>query len=307
MYPLKFYPVYKERIWGSSEMATLLNRQLPPGKIGESWELSCHSQGMSQVRNGSFAGNTLQTLISAHSREIIGQTTDGKKMPLLVKILTAQSALSVQVHPDDAYAQGNEGAEGKIEAWYVLAARPGAQIVYGLKEDVTLEQLRRAVQNESVTELLRYVPVRKGDLIHVPSGVVHALGAGVAVYEIQQSSDTTYRIYDYNRRDEQGQQRKLHLDRALEVIDFSRQLSLDFSSREIANPYFQLSVVTVDGARPDDGGGRYMIYCVTAGQGVLRYPGGEETLVPGDTVLVPAALNVVELCGRLDLLRVQGA
>ena len=305
MYPLKFYPVYKKRIWGGDGLAALLHRQLPPGKIGESWELCCREGGMSRVCNGSFAGSALNELLAVRSRELLGPVARKPAVPLMVKVLAADSPLSVQVHPPCGFPGLKEGEAGKNEAWYVLAAQPGARIVYGLKEGVRQADLKEAVREGALESLLRYVPVRKGDLIHVPSGLVHALNGGVTVYEVQQDSDTTYRVYDYNRHDETGRLRELHLEQALKVIDFSSRPAADFSGRELTERPFQLKVLVVDGVHRDNGKGAYLIYCVTAGQGVLRYEGGEEPLSMGETVLVPAALGPVELGGRLEVLRVQ--
>ena len=241
MYPLKFKPIYKEKIWGGRNIGRKFARKLPAGSIGESWEISCHGDDISEVANGSYAGLSLKELISRHSKDILGQdydqaptpdadsnsnadTAPGDIFPLLVKIIDARDNLSVQVHPDDAYAAENEdGASGKTELWYILNAEPGARIIYGLSDDIGREEFIEAVEASRIQETLNEVPVKTGDYFYMPAGTVHAICEGVMLAEIQQTSDLTYRIYDWDRVDADGNSRELHIEKAIDAIDFTRK------------------------------------------------------------------------------------
>ncbi len=218
--PLKFAPVYQQKIWGGRSLERLFQRQLPPGRIGESWEISVHRSGLSIVAEPEeLAGVTLEELCRKYPHRVIG---DSKRVfPLLVKLIDAQDTLSVQVHPDDHYAKRHGASEaGKNEMWYVLAAEPGAKLIYGIKPGITRDKFLEAIESGCVAECLNEVAVQPGDCFYVPAGVVHALGAGILVLEIQQSSDAVYRIFDWNRVDDQGKPRPLHVHQALEVINF---------------------------------------------------------------------------------------
>ena len=220
LYPLTFYPIYKEKIWGGRKLQELFDRQLPAGLIGESWDVAAHSNGTSVVVDGPLAGKNLGELVSSYGRDLVDVDT----FPLLVKLIDAQQDLSVQVHPDDVYVKNHTNERwGKTEWWYVIYADPGAWIIWGLKPGVTKQQFAKAVEagGEEILACLNKVPVKPGEVYPISAGLVHALGAGVVVAEIQQNSDTTFRIYDWDRLDETGQSRELHVEQALETIDFS--------------------------------------------------------------------------------------
>lgn len=306
MYPLKFKPIYKQMLWGGNRLKMLFNRSIPGEDTGESWDLSCHRSGMSEVSNGEFAGRTIGELLERYPREIYGKKPLAKQFPLLVKLIDANDNLSVQVHPNDANADRAKGESGKTEAWYILSAEPGAQLIFGLNDGITKERFTELVANDSVEQALRLVPVKTGDIISVPAGVVHALTSGVVVAEVQQSSDTTYRIFDYNRVDAQGKSRELHVDAALRVIDFGRQPDCDFSPRAISTPFFSMAEIVVDGEYRDDTCDGYIIYIVLAGSGEISWGNNDvEVLNSGETVLVPAALGKIKLSGKLKLLRTE--
>lgn len=224
MYPLKFHPVYKEKIWGGDALARLFGRRLPSNKVGESWEIAAHPHGQSIVSKGPLAGTPLAELLRSSPREIMGRTplADDGRFPLLVKLLDCNDWLSVQVHPDDEYARTHEGDLGKQESWVVLYAAPGAQIVYGLQPGTTRAEFAAAIADNRVEQYLHKVNVKAGDVFSVPAGTVHALGRGVVVAEIQQNSDTVYRVYDWGRLGADGKPRELHVAKALDVIDFTR-------------------------------------------------------------------------------------
>lgn len=227
-YPFKFRDVYKSYIWGGRNLE-VLGKILPEGKVSESWEASCHEDGLSIIDNGEFSGKTLCEVIKEKGKEILGEhiyKIYGDKFPILIKFIDANDRLSVQVHPNDEYARKYEdNCLGKNEMWYIIDAKPKSRLICGLKDGINKEEFKRACDEERVEECLNYIEVGKGDIINIPSGTVHAIGDGLLIAEIQQSSNVTYRIYDYNRKDSNGNKRQLHLSKALEVIDFNKSSS----------------------------------------------------------------------------------
>lgn len=228
LYPLTFTPVLKEYLWGGRNLHRKLGRSLPAGgTIAESWEIAAHEDGASLVANGSFAGQPLTAVHAELGLDLIGRHNAWAqargKFPLLVKLLDAHAPLSVQVHPDDSYAQAHEGDElGKTEMWVVLHAEPGAELIVGVRQGVTADSLRRGIASNRLETQLHRVRVQAGDHVCVPAGTLHAIMGGLLIAEIQQNSNTTYRVYDWGRVDKNGQARPLHVDQALEVIDFDR-------------------------------------------------------------------------------------
>lgn len=221
LYPLTFQPIFKERIWGGRNLKTLYKKALPPsGKFGESWEISDRSEGVSVVSNGSLAGKDLHWLMQNHASKILGasQSVNGR-FPLLVKILDALETLSVQVHPPPSVASRLNG-EPKTEVWNVVHAIPGARLFVGLQKGVTRHDFEARIRDGKVSGCLNSLEVRAGDSMFLPSGRVHAIGAGNVIFEIQQNSDTTYRVFDWNRLDAEGKPRTLHVAESMESIDF---------------------------------------------------------------------------------------
>lgn len=225
LYPLLFSPVLKDYIWGGQNLARVLGRNLPPGPVAESWEIAAHEDGVSVVVNGPYAGLPLTAVHERLGIRLIGTNNlwaeERGKFPLLIKLLDAQEKLSIQVHPDDHYALTHEGNElGKTEMWVVLHAAPEAALILGVRTGVTPEIFREAIHDGTLENYLHTVPVRAGDVVCVPSGTVHAILEGAIIAEIQQNSNTTYRVYDWNRT-QNGKARPLHIDKALDVIDFT--------------------------------------------------------------------------------------
>lgn len=227
LYPLLLAPVLKDYIWGGRNLATQLGRTLPDeGTIAESWEIAAHPDGESVVTNGRFAGQTLTAVHQQLGLDLIGSHNDWAqardKFPLLIKLLDANDKLSVQVHPDDTYALANEGNElGKTEMWVVLHATDDAAVILGVKKGTTRDAFRQAIADGHLEPYLHTIPVQRGDVVCVPAGSLHAILGGLIIAEIQQNSNTTYRVYDWNRlRD--GQPRPLHIDKALDVINFGQ-------------------------------------------------------------------------------------
>jgi mannose-6-phosphate isomerase len=223
LYPLTFHPIFKERIWGGRELEKLYGKKLPPGKvIGESWEISDRPNDESIIANGKFAGKSLRWLMENHASELLGDAkpASGNRFPLLIKILDAREKLSLQVHPPASKAAELKG-EPKTEMWFIAAAAPGAELFVGLKRGVTRTEFEQKISDGSVAECFHRVPVRAGDTMFLPSGRVHAIGDGLVIFEIQQNSDTTYRVFDWNRVGLDGKPRDLHVAQSLASIDFN--------------------------------------------------------------------------------------
>lgn len=212
--PMFLKPVFQEKIWGGSRLRSAFGFDIPNDKIGEDWAISAHPHGVSVVENGEYQGQKLDELWQNH-KELFGNPTE-PVFPLLIKILDAEDELSVQVHPDDAYGMKHEGELGKTECWYIIDAEPGAEIIYG-HHAKTREELAEMIQEGRWDDLLKKVPVKKGDFFYVPSGTIHAIGKGIMILETQQSSDTTYRVYDYDRKDANGNTRELHIQQSIDV------------------------------------------------------------------------------------------
>ncbi|EMF0437490.1 mannose-6-phosphate isomerase, class I [Enterococcus hirae] len=212
--PMFLKPVFQEKIWGGSRLRSVFGFEIPNDKIGEDWAISAHPHGVSVVENGEYQGQKLDELWQNH-KELFGNPTE-LVFPLLIKILDAEDELSVQVHPDDAYGMKHEGELGKTECWYIIDAEPGAEIIYG-HHAKTREELAEMIQEGRWDDLLKKVPVKKGDFFYVPSGTIHAIGKGIMILETQQSSDTTYRVYDYDRKDANGNTRELHIQQSIDV------------------------------------------------------------------------------------------
>lgn len=236
-YPLRFAPVFKDYIWGGRNLEKLGKALPQEGIIAESWEIASHKDGLTRVNNGVHSGKTLPQLLDKYGLDLIGRNNqwalERNKFPLLVKLLDANQKLSVQVHPDDAYAKQHEGNElGKAEMWVVLWAKPEAAIIYGLTREVTRETFAEAIHLGQLEPLLHKINIKAGDHICVPTGTLHAILEGAILAEIQQNSNTTYRVYDWNRTDDSGDKRPLHINKALDVINFD-QIKSTLSKPEV--------------------------------------------------------------------------
>jgi mannose-6-phosphate isomerase len=308
LYPLTFRPLLKPRLWGGRALADLYGKPLPPdAPIGESWEISDRPDDVSGIANGPLAGRDLRWLMEHHAPEVLGAATapDGR-FPLLVKILDAREILSVQVHPPPRVA-AQLGGEPKTELWYVTRAASGAELFAGLKAGVTRLEFERQLRAGGVAACLHQVPVRAGDAMFLPSGRIHALGADVVIFEIQQNSDTTYRVFDWNRRGPDGQPRELHIEQALACIDFDDfepglvtaecQEEGPRQSRRLADhPLFKVTEHRATGGlRETWSSNRATILGVVSGAVRLEHPASGEIveLGPGQFALVPAAAQPV--------------
>ncbi|NMO96097.1 type I phosphomannose isomerase catalytic subunit [Paenibacillus lemnae] len=314
-YPLLFQPEFKERVWGGRALEQF-GLNLPEGHIGEGWMIADHPNGTTTVVNGELAGKGLDQIREQLGRDWFGSKGFSEKngrFPLLIKLLDCNDDLSVQVHPTDDYQGLPEGELGKTEMWYVLDAKPDAKIIYGLKEGVNREQLKDALENGTVMDTLQVVPVQTGDTFYIPAGTVHALCAGVVVAEIQQNSDTTYRIYDYNRPGLDGKPRELHVEDSLNVTAYegsgATTMNTDHAAAGewlelAASPYFIVEKGVLNGSwdlstSPDS----FTILVTCEGSGSLKWDGGSQDFTSGQCFLLPANLGSYSLEGNGTVLR----
>jgi mannose-6-phosphate isomerase len=310
--PLFFKPIYKETLWGGNVFASRFNRPIAPGRsTGESWEIASHAADQSVVTTGPLAGVTLKELVEAPSDTLLGKAKNFAAFPLLLKFIDAKDRLSVQVHPDDAQARANGWGEfGKTECWYILDAKENARLPVGFNRNVTRAEINHAIENSSLNEFLNFIQVKKGDLLHIPAGTVHAVMEGILLYEIQESSDTTLRLYDWGRVDNAGKPRPLHVRDALTVLDMTgghdyRITPLTFEEQGsrhsycIANRFFALERYEFHGDRETILPGKQSFRAVSAVNGTvrLRYPHGSVEMAPGGTALLPAVLHEVRAAG----------
>ncbi len=303
-YPLFFKPVFKQTIWGGRRLADQLCKPIGTGAdYAESWELVDHGADQSTVANGPFAGKTLRELIAGHRDWLLGEGVPAGPFPLLLKYLDCNRVLSVQVHPDDAYGATMEVPDlGKTEAWYIVAADPGSRIYAGLKPGVDRITLETAIAAGETETTLHSLVACQGDIIFIPAGTVHALGAGLLVAEIQQSSDTTFRLFDWNRVDNQGNPRPLHLRQGLEVTDYQsgpvapRRVDPSQTGMQtiVACQKFVLQVME-RGSAKIAGDGKFHVITVPQGNAQLRWEHGEIPMQTGQSLLIPAAMNRAEI------------
>lgn len=218
MYPMKLTAPCKDYIWGGTRLRDEYGKKSDSDKVAESWELSCHKDGKSVIANGDYAGHTLEEYIEKEGKQVLGKNCERfEYFPVLIKLIDAKDNLSVQVHPDNDYAMRVEGEYGKTEMWYVIDADEGAELLYGFKHEITREEFAERIKNNTLLEVTNNVPVHKGDVFFIESGTLHAIGKGILIAEIQQNSNTTYRIYDYGRVGKDGKPRELHIEKACEV------------------------------------------------------------------------------------------
>lgn len=309
MEPLFMKPVFQEKIWGGNKLHTVFGFDFPSEKIGEDWAISAHPHGVSVIENGPFKGQTLAELWRDH-QELFGHQKE-EVFPLLIKILDAEDDLSVQVHPDDAYGQAHEGELGKTECWYIIDAEPGAEIVYG-HHAKTREELAEMIEAGRWDDLLTRVPVKKGDFYYVPSGTIHAIGKGIMILETQQSSDTTYRVYDYDRKDDQGNLRELHIRQSIDVTTVpARTPELSVSEVKqgasaivtyLQTDFFNVYEWQVRGALELKAGAPYTLMTVINGFGKLVVAGKSYDMPKGTSCIIPNGIASWRIEGDCDII-----
>lgn len=303
-YPIRLSPVYRDKIWGGNQICSI-REGASSDQIGESWDIACRTDCDSIVENGIYAGHAFREIVSLYKKELLGALWEEELFPILIKLIGTKEALSVQVHPDDAYAKCIENSTGKTEMWYVLQAEPEAYLIAGTKE-CTKEQLRQAVLENRAQEYMNQIPVSKGDYLLLPSGMVHALGPGCLVVEIQQNSDITYRIWDY------GRPRELHIERAMDVIDVTLKPEINSDKNiEAVNlrvsicktDYFCVDYVKTEGTFEllSDNLCFHTVTCIS-GDGKVTNGTACERLAVGDSVFLPPDLKGYRVEGSCSLL-----
>lgn len=308
--PIFLNPVFQDRIWGGSKLRELFNYDIPHDHTGEAWIISAHKNGPSTVINGQFIGQKLDH-VWRENPVLFGKESTSEDFPLLVKILDAHDDLSIQVHPDDAYARQEGEQYGKTECWYVLDSEPGAEIIYGHKS-LTKEDFRERVNAGEWDELLRRVEVKKGDFYYVPSGTIHGIGKGIVILETQQSSDITYRVYDYDRTDDQGNPRDLHIDQAIEITNFPHHDAVSESIKTknedlvsvqlVKETYFTVCHWQLDGKVSTPLKVDYLLVSVIDGSGEITVNEQAYPLKKGDNFILPATVEKYDLNGQLEII-----
>tara|TARA_R110002072_G_scaffold1380_8_gene11651 strand:+ start:8321 stop:9310 length:990 start_codon:yes stop_codon:yes gene_type:complete len=315
LYPLQFKPIPKYRIWGGNKLNEVLNKGFSEEKIGESWEISDVKGDKTSVINGSLKGKTLREISTEFGEDFLGKKVFndfGVDFPLLIKFIDAKTPLSVQVHPHDDIARERHNSFGKNEMWYIMDADDSAEIIVGFNKELTKESYSNYLENGNVLEVLNKVNTKSGDAFYIPTGRVHAIGSGVLLAEIQQTSDITYRIYDYERVDSiTGKQRDLHSDLALDVLDFNikKNYNTEYTTKKnvdnklIHSPYFRSNILFIDKEVVKDCSeiDSFIIYMCTKGSLNIDADGEAYFLKKGDTILLPASLNNFKLSSTSEV------
>ncbi|MCF6129971.1 class I mannose-6-phosphate isomerase [Flavobacterium sp. AS60] len=315
LYPLQFEPFFKERIWGGTKLRTELNKPITSDLTGESWEISAVENFVSIIANGTFKGKSLNELINEFPEAILGInvfTRFGKKFPLLFKYLDAQKDLSIQVHPDDALAQKRHNSFGKTEMWYVMQADADARLIVGFKEKSSPEEFIQNLNGKTLLDILDTKKVNQGDVFMLDTGTIHAIGAGTVIAEIQQTSDITYRVYDFDRVDANGNARELHIDLALDALNYDKIEAQRFYSKtenisnEVVNcRYFTTNFIPLDGnLNTHKNQSSFTVYMCVDGDFRLTVDGENYTYKKGDTILLPAALTDFQFSGKASILEI---
>ena len=314
-YPLVFEPILKERIWGGTKLKTLLNKPINSEITGESWEISTVENDVSVVASGAFTGKTLNALIDLYPAEILGDKVYarfGKQFPLLFKYLDAREDLSIQLHPNDELAKKRHNSFGKTEMWYVMQADDNARLIVGFKEKSSPEEYLSHLNNKTLLDILDTKKVQSGDVFMLETGTIHAIGAGTVIAEIQQTSDVTYRVYDFDRKDANGNTRELHVDLALEALNYDKIEAQRFYDKidNTANavvdcPYFTTSFIPLNGSaifsKTNDS---FRVLMAVEGDFSLLVAGESYHYKKGSTVLLPAVITDYQLDGQASVLEI---
>jgi mannose-6-phosphate isomerase len=314
-YPLIFTPILQDRIWGGTKLRDDLGKDIPTPTTGESWELSAVPGNVSVVKNGAYAGKSLADLLEQYPDEVLGTAVHarfGKQFPLLFKFLDAREDLSIQVHPNDALAKERHNSFGKTEMWYVMQADEGSRIIVGFNHKSSPEEYLEKLESKQLIDILNQVPAKKGDVYFLETGTIHAIGGGIVIAEIQQTSDITYRIYDWDRVDANGNGRELHVELALDAMNYDltdteKQYGKEEnkSNNMVDCPYFTTNYVPLNGSvGVSRTGESFTVYICTEGEYTFDIEGETYSFKKGDTVLVPAAVKAYALAGNATLLEI---
>lgn len=314
-YPLVFEPILQDRIWGGTKLRDDLGKKIPTPTTGESWELSAVEGNVSVVKNGAFEGKPLTELLEQYPDEILGTAVHqrfGKQFPLLFKFLDAREDLSIQVHPNDELAKERHNSFGKTEMWYVMQADEGSRIIVGFNHKSSAQEYLEKLESKQLIDILNQVPAKKGDVFFLETGTIHAIGAGIVIAEIQQTSDITYRIYDWDRVDANGNGRQLHVQEALDAMNYNTTDTQKTYSKEVNKsnsmvdcPYFTTNFLPLEGKTEiTKNGDSFTVYICTEGEYTVDIEGNNYSFKKGDTVLVPAAVTAFALAGTATLLEI---
>ncbi|MFI0430016.1 type I phosphomannose isomerase catalytic subunit [Mariniflexile sp. HMF6888] len=310
LYPIKFAPILKDKIWGGQKLKTLLNKKSDLPNIGESWEISDVEGDTSIVCNGSLKGQSLKQLLETYKSDLLGLQNYRifkDKFPLLIKFIDAKEDLSIQLHPNDELAAKRHNSFGKTEMWYVFQADEGSNLIVGFNQDMTPEKYLKHLENKTLTKILNFDEVKEGDTYFIEVGRVHAIGAGVMVAEIQQTSDITYRVYDWDRVDADGNERELHNDLAIDAIDFNMPDNFrvaynkteNQSNEMVSCPYFTTNYLKVNKTlQKENHHDSFIIYMCVDGEGEIKANGFSEAIKKGETILLPAAIKEYEIASK---------
>lgn len=314
-YPMKLSPCYKHYLWGGRSLNRLYNKKSTDPITAESWELCCHRDGKSVIANGLYTGWPLAEIVNYRPVELLGARHRGGEFPILVKLIDAEKDLSIQVHPSDLTAHAELGEQGKAEMWYVLEARPNSYIYYGFKQRMSYESFIRNAQNGTICNYLNRVEVKRGDVFYILPGTIHAICSGIVIAEIQQNSNTTFRVYDYQRRDAQGNMRQLHLERAAEVVNYSPIVPGEckvnnvtrFENLTLAQmfscEYFCAYRVSIkDTAHMRCYGDSFQHLLFVDGEGILEQKGKHYSFRRGDSYFLPATMGDYKIYGACTAL-----
>ncbi|MEL6917523.1 MAG: type I phosphomannose isomerase catalytic subunit [Bacteroidota bacterium] len=307
-YPLKFKPILKERLWGGTKLKDVLGKPIENHSTGESWELSAVPGDISVVANGELSGTSLQELIDRYPEDLLGKDIFerfGTEFPILIKFIDAKKDLSIQLHPDDALAKERHNSFGKTEMWYIMDADKDANLIVGFNKNVPKQEYADSLTNDTLLELLNYEAVEEGDTFFINTGKIHAIGAGVLLAEIQQTSDITYRVFDFNRKDKNGNLRELHTDLALDAIDYERKDDFkveygkekDVTNEMVDCPYFTTKFMDLSKDFEQDVSQRrsFTIYMCVAGMATIENESGTVNMQKGETILIPAVTRHINI------------
>ena len=303
LYPLKFQPILKDKIWGGQKLHHILHKPTTSKNAGESWEISDVEGDTSVVANGALQGSSLNYLLETHTSDLLGEKNFrqfGTKFPLLIKFIDAKEDLSVQLHPNDQLAKARHNSFGKTEMWYVVQADPESNLIVGFNQEMTQELYLKHLEDKTLQSILNFDTVKAGDAYFIEVGRIHAIGAGVLLAEIQQTSDITYRVYDWDRVDSEGNERELHNDIALEAFDFDMPDNFrvnytkdsDSPTELVSCPYFTTNVFKVnDTILKENTHDSFMIYMCVEGKAQIEVDGNQTEISMGETVLIPACIK----------------
>jgi len=316
-YPIKFEPILKDKIWGGDKLVNKLNKKSNLKDIGESWEISDVKGNVSVVENGLLKGKSLKELLEIYTSDLIGKNNFanfGTNFPLLIKFIDAKRDLSVQVHPNDALSKKRHNSFGKTEMWYIMQADTGSRLILGFNKTITANDYVKLLEEKKIMSVINDVPVEKGDAFFIETGTVHAIGAGIVLAEIQQTSDITYRIYDFDRLDDTGNERELHTELAIDALNFSDKIdtvrnysSTKNSLNEVVNcKYFKTNFIPVEDTMELDYAATdsFVIFICVEGNATISVEGTAETINFGETILIPAIAKNVIINGNCNLLEV---